>query len=187
LAVKAQFSIYFHAFIPTGSPVSVKERNIDVLGNGFTGLLQKVMLLKAAVKQCRGKSVETFLLGELGHLVQSEIEANSASLGFSIDDLSEPLLHSVVDFIGQDVHTVILGVGVERVESAEIFRVRLNIGVEEYGCDFVACGPQILEGMDEARRATCMQKYFHEKGCLLSGVMICIFRKKGRLPKIVRD
>jgi len=48
----------------------------------------------------------------------------------------------------------------------------MDVGIKEKGSDFVAFRTQIIQRIYQAWSAAGMKKYSHEKGCLLSGVVL---------------
>lgn len=130
------------------------------------------MLLKAAVEEGGGESIEPFCLSEPGDPVHSEVETDATLLNFAEYDLSEPFFHACLLIFRQNSDVVVFGVDCERVQSSQVFGIGMDVGIEKNRGKFMAFGFQIIVRYDQARRAACMKKDSHEKGCLLSSVMV---------------
>jgi hypothetical protein len=48
----------------------------------------------------------------------------------------------------------------------------MDIRIKEEGSDVMALRAKIIQWIYQARSAASMKKYSHEKGCLLSGVVL---------------
>jgi hypothetical protein len=172
LPVKAEFPVPANSFVPAGAPVSIYEWDSVFVRHGLTNGLQQFVLLKTAVQQRSGESVKTFGLREPGDFVHPEVEADSATLRFSKDNLSKPFLHAFLAVLVEHADIVFASINRKGIQSTEVFRIWVYVGTEEHSSNLVAFRAQIVKRVHQTWGTARMKKYSHEKGCLLSVLVV---------------
>lgn len=154
LSIQSGLAVLFHTYVPACSPILVEKRDAMLFRDSLTDLLEQIMLLKAAVEEGGGECIEPFGLGQTSGLCQSEMEADAAPLSFSIHHFPQPFFQSVGAVFFQSRNLALLGIDSECIKSAQIFRIRVDIGIEEERGDLVSLRSELRVRVNETRSAT---------------------------------
>ena len=138
------------------------EGDADGAADGLPHLPDDVVLLVPAVKQGRGISVETALLGDSGGSVEAFAVADEAALIFMEDDLADESFEVVVVLINH-IESDLLRVGLQGGLAPQALGIGMDVvAVEEAGQPRTLCA-QLAHGKNAAGPAADVQEHLHAR------------------------